>query len=50
LLARSISGLYERSVELLDYETNANVEDLYWPLFQAVLVMRYLEGKWLAAC
>jgi hypothetical protein len=35
-----------RPVVLLDYETNANVEDLSRPLSHAALVRCYLEGKW----
>ncbi|MBN9524447.1 hypothetical protein J0H58_39020 [bacterium] len=36
----------ERTVVLLDYETNADVNDLSSPLSHAALVKRYLEGDW----
>ena len=35
-----------RALVLLDYETNADVEDLSAPLSHAALVARYLEGAW----
>jgi hypothetical protein len=35
-----------RTVVLLDYETNGDVEDLSRPLSHAALVMLYLRGKW----
>ena len=35
-----------RTVVLLDYETNGEVEDLSRPLSHAALVKCYLEGKW----
>ena len=35
-----------RSVVLLDYETNGDVEDLSRPLSHAALVKAYLEGSW----
>jgi hypothetical protein len=35
-----------RTVVLLDYETNGDVEDLSRPLSHAALVMHYLERKW----
>lgn len=34
---------------LLDYETNADVEDVSSPLSHAALVMYYLQGKWPSA-
>jgi hypothetical protein len=34
---------------LLDYETNADVNDLSRPLSHAALVMHYLQGSWPAA-
>jgi uncharacterized protein DUF6939 len=34
------------AVILLDYETNADIDDLARPLSHAGLVMRYLEGDW----
>ena len=33
-------------IVLLDYETNADVDDLTKPLSHAALVVRYLEGTW----
>ena len=38
-----------RTVVLLDYETNGDVEDLSSPLSHAALVKYYLEGKWPSA-
>jgi len=35
-----------RTLVLLDYETNEDVEDLSRPLSHAALVKLYLEGKW----
>jgi hypothetical protein len=35
-----------RTVVLLDYETNGDVDDLSAPLSHAALVKRYLEGDW----
>ena len=35
-----------KSVILLDYETNADVENLAAPLSHAALVIRYLEDNW----
>jgi O-acetyl-ADP-ribose deacetylase (regulator of RNase III) len=35
-----------RTVVLLDYETNGDVEDLSRPLSHAALIKYYLEGKW----
>ena len=35
-----------RTVVLLDYETNGDVEDLSSPLSHAALIKHYLEGKW----
>jgi hypothetical protein len=35
-----------RSVVLLDYETNGDVEDLSRPLSHAALVKHFLEGNW----
>jgi len=35
-----------RTVVLLDYETNGDVEDLSSPLSHAALVKHYQEGKW----
>ena len=38
-----------RTVVLLDYETNADVEDLSSPLSHAALVKPYLESRWPSA-
>lgn len=38
-----------RTVVLLDYETNGDVEDLSSPLSHASLIKRYLQGAWPAA-
>jgi hypothetical protein len=38
--------LSARPVVLLDYETNADLEELSRPLSHAALIVRYLEGKW----
>ncbi len=35
-----------RTVVLLDYETNGDIEDLARPLSHAALIKHYLEGKW----
>jgi hypothetical protein len=35
-----------RTVVLLDYETNSDIEDLTKPLSHASLVKRHLEGTW----
>lgn len=49
-LAAEVAQLREemanKSVVLLDYETNGDVEDLSRPLSHAVLVKCYLEGTW----
>jgi hypothetical protein len=39
----------DKPLVLLDYETNPDPEDLSSPLSHAALVMRYLQGTWLAA-
>ena len=39
----------ERTVILLDYETNEDVDDLTRPLSHAALIKRYLEGAWPAS-
>jgi hypothetical protein len=36
----------DRTVVLLDYETNGDVDDLSAPLSHAALVRCYLEGNW----
>jgi hypothetical protein len=36
----------EKPLVLLDYETNAEIEDCARPLSHASLVRRYLEGDW----
>jgi hypothetical protein len=36
----------EKSVVLLDYETNCEIEDCSRPLSHAGLIKRYLEGNW----
>lgn len=36
----------DRTLVLLDYETNAEVEDVSRPLSHAALVMYYLQGTW----
>ena len=36
----------EKTVVLLDYETNGNVEDVTRPLSHAGLIKLYLEGMW----
>ena len=36
----------DRTVVLLDYETNADVDDLSAPLSHAALVKRFLDGDW----
>lgn len=36
-------------VILLDYETNSDIDNLAKPLSHAALVVRYLDGTWLAA-
>ncbi len=36
----------ESSVVLLDYETNADIDDLTRPLSHASLIVRYLTGTW----
>ena len=36
----------ERTVVLLDYETNEDVDDLARPLSHAGLIKRYLDGTW----
>lgn len=36
----------ERTVVLLDYETNCDLTDLSRPLSHASLIKRYLEGQW----
>jgi len=41
--------LPDHTVVLLDYETNADVDDLSAPLSHAALVKRFLEGDWPAA-
>jgi hypothetical protein len=38
--------LAEKTLVLLDYETNGNVEDLSTPLSHAALVKCHLEGSW----
>ena len=49
-LTRELEQLREqaeqRPVVLLDYQTNANVDDLSTPLSHAALVKWYLEDKW----
>jgi hypothetical protein len=49
-LDAEVDDLREKSskvdVVLLDYETNANVEDLSKPLSHAALVKRFVEGHW----
>ncbi len=40
------AAVKERPVVLLDYETNANVDDLTSPLSHAALVKQYLEDTW----
>ena len=41
--------LRSRPVVLLDYETNADVDDLSRPLSHAALVAHFLSGTWPAA-
>jgi hypothetical protein len=36
----------EKTLVLLDYETNGDIEDLSSPLSHAALVKYYLEGSW----
>jgi hypothetical protein len=38
--------LAEKSIVLLDYETNLDVEDLSRPLSHAALIKYHLEGSW----
>ncbi|HEX4607104.1 MAG TPA: hypothetical protein VH092_02780 [Urbifossiella sp.] len=39
-------SLAARTVVLLDYETNGDVDDLSAPLSHAALVKKYAEGEW----
>lgn len=52
-LAGEIQQLRElaasRSIVLLDYETNDDIENLASPLSHAALLKRYLEGNWPAS-
>ena len=45
-VARLRVEMAARTVVLLDYETNGDVEDLSSPLSHAALVKYHLEGKW----
>jgi hypothetical protein len=45
-VAKLRAEMATRTVVLLDYETNADVEDLSRPLSHAALVRLYLEGRW----
>jgi hypothetical protein len=49
-LAREVeqlrAELQSRSVVLLDYETNEDVNDLSSPLSHAALVKHFLNGTW----
>ena len=42
----STARAWPAPVVLLDYETNADIENLAKPLSHAALVARYLEGTW----
>ena len=45
-VARLRTEMASKAVVLLDYETNADVEDLSAPLSHAALVKLFLEGHW----
>jgi hypothetical protein len=47
LLAKLEDEAAERTVVLLDYETNCDLNDLSRPLSHAGLIKRYLERQWL---
>ncbi len=46
LLERLKNLEMEKTVVLLDYETNSDVDNLSRPLSHASLIVRYLEGNW----
>lgn len=47
-LAKLRSMSQSETVVLLDYETNGDIEDLSKPLSHAALIVRYVNGEWLA--